>query len=97
MLRLQPHGIEIGSILVIERGNQDTICRGSERRSIWLWYYCQRMRTKCGNKIDEEIDGLIEKLEQGVLDPQISDYIFWSEMSPEEIADKALRYKPIEL
>jgi hypothetical protein len=53
--------------------------------------------TKCGNKSEEEIDGLIEKLEQGVLDPQISDYIFWSEMSPEEIADKALRYKPIEL
>ena len=48
--------------------------------------------TKCGNKSEEEIDGLIEKLEQGVLDPQISDYIFWSEMSP-----KALRYKPIEL
>lgn len=53
--------------------------------------------TKCGNKSEEEIDGLIEKLEQGVLDPQISDYIFWSEMSPEEIADRALRYKPIEL
>lgn len=53
--------------------------------------------TKCGNKSEEEIVGLIEKLEQGVLDPQISDYIFWSEMSPEEIADKALRYKPIEL
>ena len=53
--------------------------------------------TRCGNKSEEEIDGLIEKLEQGVLDPQISDYIFWSEMSPEEIADKALRYKPIEL
>ena len=53
--------------------------------------------TKCGNKSEEEIDGLIEKLEQGVLDPQISDYIFWSEMSPEEIADKALRYTPIEL
>ena len=53
--------------------------------------------TKCGNKSEDEIDGLIEKLEQGVLDPQISDYIFWSEMSPEEIADKALRYKPIEL
>ena len=53
--------------------------------------------TKCGNKSEEEIDGLIEKLEQGVLDPQISDYIFWDEMSPEEVADKALGYKPIEL
>ena len=53
--------------------------------------------SKCGNKSEEEIDGLIEKLEQGVLAPQISDYIFWDEMSPEEIAEKALSYKPIEL
>ena len=53
--------------------------------------------TECGNKSEEEIDRLIEKLEQGVLDPQISDYIFWDEMSPEEIADKVLEYKPIEL
>lgn len=35
---------------------------------------------------------LIEKLQQGVLDPEISDYIFWSEMIPDEIADKALGY-----
>ena len=48
---------------------------------------------------NEEIktDELINKLEEGVLDPQISDYIYWSEMTPEEIADIALQYKPIEL
>lgn len=40
---------------------------------------------------------MIEKLEEGVLDSQISDYIFWDEKTPEEIADMALRYKPIEL
>ena len=45
----------------------------------------------------EEIDRLIDRLERGVLDPQISDYVFWSDMTAEEIADKALGYKPIEL
>nr|WP_300834624.1 hypothetical protein [uncultured Acetatifactor sp.] len=39
----------------------------------------------------------IYRLERGVLDPQISDYVFWSDMTAEEIADKALGYKPIEL
>lgn len=46
---------------------------------------------------EEEIDRFLRQLEQGVLDPQISDYIFWSEMTLEEIADKALAYKPISL
>lgn len=46
---------------------------------------------------EEEIDKFLRQLEQGVPDPQISDYIFWSEMTPEEIADKALAYKPISL
>lgn len=53
--------------------------------------------TDCENNSEEDIDKLIEKLEQGVLDPQISDYIFWSDMTAEQIADKALGYKPIEL
>lgn len=53
--------------------------------------------TDCENNSEENIDKLIEKLEQGVLDPQISDYIFWSDMTAEQIADKALGYKPIEL
>lgn len=51
---------------------------------------------KC-NKSEEKIDELIGKLEEGVLDPQISDYIFWDEKTPEEIADIVLRYKPIAL
>lgn len=52
---------------------------------------------KCENKSEEDIDRLIEKLERGAIDPRVSDYIFWSEMTPEEIADKTLKYKPIEL
>ena len=46
---------------------------------------------------EEYIDKMIEELEQGVLDPEISNYIFWSEMTSEEIADKVLHYKPIKL
>ncbi len=53
--------------------------------------------TSCEDKNEEYIDKLIEKLEQGVLDPEISNYIFWSEMTSEEIADKVLHYKPIKL
>ena len=38
---------------------------------------------------------LIDTLEQGVLDPDVSDYIFYSEMTAEEIVDKVLCYKSI--
>lgn len=51
--------------------------------------------TICSDKSEKQIDRLIETLENGVSDPEISDYIFWSDMSPEEIADKVLEYKPI--
>ncbi|MDE5569085.1 MAG: hypothetical protein K2J47_05855 [Ruminococcus sp.] len=51
--------------------------------------------TDVSGKTEEQIDGLLEKLQNGVLDPEISDYIFWSDMTPEEIADKVLNYKPI--
>lgn len=44
---------------------------------------------------EEESDNAIAKLKSGVIDPKITDYIFFSEMTPEEIADKALSYKPI--
>lgn len=47
------------------------------------------------NLTEQEIDSEIEKLNKGVIDPQISDYIFFDDLTPEEIADKALSYKPI--
>lgn len=47
------------------------------------------------NHSEEEIDRLVEKLKSGVIDPNISDYIFWDDLTPEQIADKALSYKPI--
>ena len=45
----------------------------------------------------KESDKLLEVLEKGVTDPHISDYIYYSEMTAEEIADKVLSYKPIYL
>lgn len=46
-----------------------------------------------GSEKDE--DELLEKLETLVMDPNISDYIYWTDMTSEEIADKVLNYKAI--
>ena len=54
-----------------------------------------RSLDKLGNNKESNI--LLEKLENGVIDPEISNYIYWSEMSAEQIADKVLNYKPIYL
>lgn len=47
------------------------------------------------NHTESEIDQLIRKLEDGVTDPEIADYIYYDELTPEQIADKVLAYKPI--
>ena len=47
------------------------------------------------NHTEAEIDDLIKKLKDGTTDPQITNYIFYDELTAEEIADKALAYKPI--
>ena len=44
---------------------------------------------------EREEEKLLGKLESLVLDPELSDYIYWTDMSSEEIADKVLNYKPI--
>ena len=44
---------------------------------------------------EKEQDELLELLEKNVLDPQVSNYIFYEENTPEEVVDKALAYKPI--
>lgn len=36
-------------------------------------------------------------LTQSVIDPQVTDYIYYDNKTPEEIVDKALAYKPIQL
>lgn len=44
---------------------------------------------------EKEIDEMIELLEENVIDPEVSNYIFYEENTPEEVVDKALAYKPI--
>ena len=52
---------------------------------------------ECKYASEADADRDIKLLEKGVLDPDISDYIFWDNMTPEEIADKALSYRSIQL
>lgn len=51
------------------------------------------------NGTEEEIDNMIEELERNVPHPEVSDLIFWNEeeLTPEQIVDIALAYKPIQL
>ena len=44
---------------------------------------------------EKEIDEMIELLEKNVTDPEVTNYIFYEENTPEEVVDKALAYKPI--
>ena len=44
---------------------------------------------------EKEIDEMIELLERNVSDPEVTNYIFYKENTPEEVVDKALAYKPI--
>ena len=44
---------------------------------------------------EKEIDEMIELLDQNVTDPEVTNYIFYEENTPEEVVDKALAYKPI--
>ena len=52
---------------------------------------------KCDYNSEAEADRDIALLEKGVLDPYITNYIFWDDLTPEEIADKALSYNIIQL
>ncbi|THF70522.1 hypothetical protein E7T06_07405 [Deinococcus sp. Arct2-2] len=50
---------------------------------------------------EEEADQIIMEVQRHVLDPQVIDYIFWTdegvtaEKAAEEIVDRALAYQPI--
>lgn len=52
-----------------------------------------------GEGTEQEADEMISVLKQHVPDPHVSDLIFWSdeEYTPEEIYEKAMSYKPIQL
>ena len=53
-----------------------------------------------GDFDDEELSAVLDSLIQSTGDPNISDYVFWpegEELTAEEIVDKALAHRPIEL
>lgn len=60
---------------------------------LYLIKLIDQLRNFEGSEEDEEV--LLEKLENLVTDPNISDYIYWTNMGSEEIVDKVLSYKPI--
>ena len=49
----------------------------------------------CDYKTEEEADRALAELKNGVADPNISDYIFFEDLTAEEAADKALSYRPV--
>jgi len=48
---------------------------------------------------EEEIDDMIDILKSSVPHPEVSDLIYWNEndLTPEQIVEQALNYKPIQL
>ncbi|PGC29557.1 hypothetical protein COM11_13280 [Bacillus pseudomycoides] len=48
---------------------------------------------------EEEIDEMIEVVGRNVPHPEVSDLLYWNveELTPEQIVDIALAYKPIQL
>ena len=46
---------------------------------------------------EEEIDEMIFLLEENVVDPEIINFIYYDDKTPEEIVELALAYKPIQL
>ena len=53
--------------------------------------------TNVKGKTEDQIAELIEILIQNVPHPAVTDLIYWDNLTPEEIIDKALSYKPIAL
>lgn len=44
---------------------------------------------------EEEINANLKLLKQNIIAPEVSNYIFWEDLSAEEVVEKALKYKPI--
>jgi hypothetical protein len=43
---------------------------------------------------EEEVDEMIKLFLKNVPDPNAANLIFWQELTPEEVVDKALSYRP---
>ena len=46
---------------------------------------------------EEEANQDIDVLTQNSTNPDVTDYIFYDDLSPEEVVEKILAYKPIQL
>lgn len=53
--------------------------------------------TTSTGKTEEEVNRLIDILEMNVPHPSVTDLIYYDDLTPEQIVDKALSYKPIQL
>ena len=55
-------------------------------------------KIKAGAFITEEAeDEAVELLERNVPDPNVSNLIYWDDLTAEEVVERALSYKPIQL
>ena len=46
---------------------------------------------------EQALDDLVALLKDNVTDPNVTDYIYWEDNTPEQVVDKALAYKPTQL
>lgn len=79
-----------------KRDTTEEIVKRSKRRKLnrdELVLLVDRIR-KCQGT-EKQIDKMIEIVEKNVVDPEVSNYIFYEEITPEEAIDKALSYQPI--
>lgn len=53
--------------------------------------------TTVEGKTEEEVNKLIDILEMNVPHPSVTDLIYYDDLTPEQIVDKALTYKSIQL
>ena len=53
--------------------------------------------TTVEGKTEEQIDKLIDVFKANVPHPSPSNLIYYEDLTPEEVVDKALSYKPIQL
>ncbi|MFB6665617.1 e9imm peptide [Streptomyces parvus] len=61
----------------------------------------RRLLDDTGDTGEAEADEILDALVRGLGCPHISDYVYWplpgSDLTPEEIVDRALAYRPIAL
>jgi hypothetical protein len=85
-------------ITTVEKINMEEVLIMAERKlnRDELIVLVTRIMTAEG-KTEAENDQLLEEFLDNVIDPEAANYIFYDNLLPEEVVDKALSYKPIRL